>query len=128
MIMLSATAHQTKQGGQSLLGVLDITVQRNAFGPQTESFIAPLSLQGITTEMAPFPGVFIRAPIVEKAGQQVQVLGSIQGDHGQVHGERIVAVRQNHILGTSFHPELTQDDRMHMYFIQMIQEFYQRSK
>ncbi|KAJ3375838.1 hypothetical protein GGF31_003043 [Allomyces arbusculus] len=122
MILLSTTATQTKQGGQNLLGALDITVQRNAFGKQTESFIAPLAIDGVAPADQPFEGIFIRAPIVEVAGPHVQVIGKVDGDHGLQHGERIVAVRQGHLLGTSFHPELTKDLRVHAYFVQMARE------
>ena len=90
---------------QELLGGLDITVRRNAFGSQVHSFEGPLDVEGVGT----VHGVFIRAPWVERAGPGVEVLGSV--------GEHPVAVRQGHLLATSFHPELTGDERMHRYFV-----------
>jgi 5'-phosphate synthase pdxT subunit len=123
MIMLSTTAHDAKKGGQNLLGALDITVQRNAFGPQTESFITSIAVDGIANPETLFPGVFIRAPVVENAAEHVQILARVDGHHGHVQGNRIVAVRQQHLLGTSFHPELTQDDRIHRYFLNMVREY-----
>jgi 5'-phosphate synthase pdxT subunit len=90
---------------QELLGGLDITVRRNAFGSQVHSFEGPLDVEGVGT----VHGVFIRAPWVERAGPTVEVLAS--------YGGHAVAVRQGHLLATSFHPELTGDERMHTYFV-----------
>ena len=90
---------------QKLLGGLDITVRRNAFGSQVHSFEGDLDVKGVGT----VHGVFIRAPWVERAGPSVEVLASV--------GEHPVAVRQGHLLATSFHPELTGDARMHQYFV-----------
>ncbi len=98
---------------QPRLGLFDIVVERNAFGRQVDSFEADLEIEGI--EGAPFPGVFIRAPEVVTVGPDVKVLCRVQGD-------RIVAVRSGHLLGTSFHPELTTDDRVHRYFLRMVTE------
>ena len=97
------------RGDQPLLAVLDIVVERNAFGRQNESFEADLEISGLDR---PFHGVFIRAPWVEKVGGDVEVLAAI-GDHP-------VMVRQGHIIGTSFHPELTGDDRIHQMLIDAI--------
>ncbi len=97
------------EGNQPLLGVLDVVVQRNAFGRQNESFETDLDIDGFD---APFHAVFIRAPWVEKVGGDVEVLASVQGHP--------VMVRQDNILGTSFHPELTEDDRIHQMLIEMI--------
>lgn len=97
------------RGDQPLLGVLDIVVERNAFGRQNESFEAGLEIDGLDE---PFHGVFIRAPWVEKVGGHVEVLASVE-DHP-------VMVRQGRIIGTSFHPELTGDDRIHEMLIDMI--------
>ncbi len=94
------------------LGVLDITIRRNAFGRQIDSFVAPLSITGIDGE--PYRAVFIRAPIISAAGPSVEVLAKLEDG-------RIVAVRQGCILATSFHPELTPDLRVHKYFLRMIQ-------
>ena len=90
---------------QKLLGGLDITVRRNAFGSQVHSFEEDLSVAGVGT----VHGVFIRAPWVERAGPSVEVLASV--------GEHPVAVRQGHLMATSFHPELTGDARMHQFFV-----------
>ena len=90
---------------QKLLGGLDITVRRNAFGSQVHSFEGDLEVDGVGT----VHGVFIRAPWVERAGPSVEVLASV--------GEHPVAVRQGHLLATSFHPELTGDFRMHEFFV-----------
>ncbi len=91
-----------------LLGLMDITVRRNAFGRQRESFEAPLDVQALGPE--PFNGVFIRAPIILSVGDGVEVLSRFQG--------QIVAARQGHYLATSFHPELTGDLRFHRLFLQ----------
>ncbi|KAL7751328.1 Senecionine N-oxygenase [Sorochytrium milnesiophthora] len=125
LILLSRNANHTKQGGQRLLNALDVVVDRNAFGSQVDSFVAPIEIQGLVKQPPTadaFPAVFIRAPTVESVGKGVQVLGKITGSHGQVHGERVVAVKQGHLLGTSFHPELTNDYRMHWYFVEMVME------
>ena len=97
------------EGNQPLLGVLDVSVQRNAFGRQNESFETDLEIEGLDS---PFHAVFIRAPWVEKVGGDVEVLASVQGHP--------VMVRQDNIIGTSFHPELTDDDRIHQMLIEMI--------
>ncbi len=99
--------------GQQTLGGLDITVRRNAFGRQVDSFEADLAITGITGDGAPaVRGVFIRAPWVEQVGPGVQVLA--------VHEDRIVAVRQGNLLATSFHPEITGDARVHGLFVAMV--------
>jgi 5'-phosphate synthase pdxT subunit len=84
------------------LGLLDVTVERNAFGRQKDSFEAPLDVRGFEE---PFPAVFIRAPAVAEVGPDVEVLAEWEG--------RAVAVRQGPVLGTAFHPELTGDPRLH---------------
>jgi 5'-phosphate synthase pdxT subunit len=84
------------------LDILDVRVERNAFGRQKDSFEAPLDVEGLE---APFPAVFIRAPVIESVGSAVDVLANWDG--------RPVAVRQGPILGTAFHPELTGDSRIH---------------
>ncbi|TAM59096.1 pyridoxal 5'-phosphate synthase glutaminase subunit PdxT [bacterium] len=91
---------------QPTLGVLDVAVRRNAFGRQVESAEVPLDVPALGG--APFPGVFIRAPWVERAGAGVEVLCRLEG--------QAVMVRQGNILGTSFHPELTRDTRIHRWF------------
>ena len=92
---------------QPRLGVLDATVRRNAFGRQVDSFETNLSIPEIGA--APLPAVFIRAPVITGVGAGVKVLAEVNG--------QAVAVRQNNILATSFHPELTPDTRMHSYFL-----------
>ncbi|GGJ80138.1 5'-phosphate synthase pdxT subunit [Anoxybacillus voinovskiensis] len=93
------------------LGVMDVTVERNSFGRQRESFEAELSIAGIADD---FVGVFIRAPHIVEVGEDVEILAKHEG--------RIVAARQGQFLGCSFHPELTDDHRMTQYFIQMVKE------
>ena len=90
------------EGDQPLLGGLDIVVRRNAFGRQNQSFEADLQIKGLGR---PFPGVFIRAPWVEKVGAEVEVLSQV--------GQHPVMVRSGAILAASFHPELTGDSRVH---------------
>ena len=94
------------------LSLIDIEVSRNAFGRQIDSFEQGINISEM--QGPPFPGIFIRAPVVESVGSEVEVLGSIDN-------ERPVAVRQGRILATSFHPELTDDSRMHQLFLRMIQ-------
>ncbi|MBV2364861.1 pyridoxal 5'-phosphate synthase glutaminase subunit PdxT [Streptomonospora nanhaiensis] len=101
--------------GQQTVGGLDITVRRNAFGRQTESFEGPVDIDGL--EGGPFDAVFIRAPWVEAVGADVRVLGQVA--YGGRAG-RIVAVRQGGLLATSFHPELTGDPRIHRLFVDMV--------
>ena len=91
--------------GQPVLGGIDVSVRRNAFGRQVDSFEAPVDWSDGTT----VPGVFIRAPWVEEVGPQVEVLGRVAG--------RIVAVRQDALLATAFHPEISGDRRVHRLFI-----------
>jgi 5'-phosphate synthase pdxT subunit len=95
---------------QPLIGGLDVVVRRNAFGRQVDSFEADLDVAGV--DGPPVHAVFIRAPWVEKAGDAVTVLARV--------GEHPVAVRQGHLLATSFHPELTGDTRMHELFVEMV--------
>ena len=103
--------------GQQTLGGLDVTVRRNAFGRQVDSFEAELAVEGV--EGAPFHAVFIRAPWVESVGPQAQALGTVSA--GPAAG-RIVAVRQRHVIATSFHPEITDDDRVHRVFVEIVRE------
>ncbi|MFD2092342.1 pyridoxal 5'-phosphate synthase glutaminase subunit PdxT [Blastococcus deserti] len=100
---------------QETVGGLDVTVRRNAFGRQVDSFESELVFEGLTG--GPVRAVFIRAPWVEKAGQEVEVLGRIVG--GGADG-RIVAVRQGNLVATSFHPELTGDRRVHALFVDIV--------
>jgi 5'-phosphate synthase pdxT subunit len=95
---------------QDTLGLIDITVRRNAFGRQIASAEVALDIPALGAPA--FPAIFIRAPWVENAGPAVEVLASLDG-----HG---VFVRQGNVVGTSFHPELTGDDRLHAYFAALI--------
>lgn len=171
LILLSESANRTKQGGQELIGGLDVRVNRNHFGRQAESFQAPLHLPFLRdagaeiTNDHPFPGIFIRAPVVEKllpavegvqkseeqrtdtvvapskatdkvevmkdVGSGVNVLGVLPGRaerlSGQIEQENkqagdIVAVRQGNVFGTSFHPELTTDMRIHSWWLKQLVE------
>ena len=98
---------EIENSDQPRLGVLDATVRRNAFGRQVDSFETRLSIAEIGAD--PIPAVFIRAPVIISVGPNVKVLAEVDG--------QAVAVRQNNILATSFHPELTPDTRMHSYFL-----------
>jgi 5'-phosphate synthase pdxT subunit len=102
--------------GQQTIGGMDVTVRRNAFGRQVESFEADIGIDGIAG--GPFHAVFIRAPWVESVGPRAAAIGRVL-DHA---AGRIVAVRQQHLLATSFHPELTGDRRVHAYFVEMVSE------
>lgn len=92
------------------VGVMDITVNRNSFGRQVDSFEADLEVMGI--EGDPYRAVFIRAPHIISTGPDVEVISQFD--------DRIVAARQGHLLGTSFHPELTDDIRLHKVFVDMV--------
>ena len=100
--------------GQESFGGMDITVRRNAFGRQVDSFEADLNMTGITAPA--IRAIFIRAPWVEMVGSGVEVLASVEID-GELHP---VAVQQGNLLATSFHPEITGDNRVHRYFIETI--------
>jgi 5'-phosphate synthase pdxT subunit len=102
---------------QPLLGVLDVVVERNAFGRQVDSFEADLDVAGFDL---PIHAVFIRAPWIEKIGADVEVLASVGGDDSDER--KPVFVRQSNILATSFHPELTTDTRVHEALLDMVEE------
>jgi len=93
------------------IGVMDVTVERNSFGRQRESFEADLAINGVAEQ---YPAVFIRAPHIVEAGENVEVLAK--------HNGRIVAAREGQFLGCSFHPELTEDNRLTAFFVQMVTE------
>jgi 5'-phosphate synthase pdxT subunit len=114
MIMLSKTASDRIVGktDQPLLNILDITLERNSFGRQKESFEANLSLDSIN--IPKFNGVFIRAPSISDVGSDVEILSKFN--------EKIVAVKKGNVIGTSFHPELTPDVSLHKYFVNLVQK------
>jgi 5'-phosphate synthase pdxT subunit len=98
------------QEDQPLLGLMDMTIRRNAFGRQVDSFEADLEVAVLGKQ--PFHAIFIRAPWIERVGQEVEVLA-------QLDGGTIVAVRQGNFVATVFHPELTDDERFHRYFLSL---------
>jgi 5'-phosphate synthase pdxT subunit len=104
-------------GVQGSFGGIDMTVRRNAFGRQVESFEEPIEIVGLPGP--PMTAVFIRAPWVEEVGPAAEVLARVKA--GPAAG-RIVGIRQRHLLATSFHPELTGDARVHEYFLDMVRE------
>jgi len=114
MIMLSKTASDRIVGktDQPLLDILDITLERNSFGRQKESFEASVSLDSIN--ISKFNGVFIRAPSISDVDSDVEILSKFN--------EKIVAVKKGNVIGTSFHPELTQDVSLHKYFVNLVQK------
>jgi len=113
MIML-ADRIEGGTADQETLGGLDITVRRNAFGRQVDSFEGDLEFAGLD---APVHAVFIRAPWVEEVGPEVEVLARVSS--GEAAG-RIVAVRQGHLMATSFHPEVDGDGRIHRLFVDLV--------
>jgi len=102
---------------QVSIGALDAVVRRNAFGRQVDSFEQDIKIQGLAT---PFHAVFIRAPLVEKVGQSVQVLATLASDKATLASDKIVMVRQANVLATAFHPELTGDNRVHQMLCESI--------
>lgn len=105
------------QQAQPLLDLMDITVERNAFGRQVESFEIDLevpALEEVDPEERPYHAIFIRAPLIESVQDDARVLAELEDG-------RIVAVQQGHLLATAFHPELTPDDRFHRYFLKLIE-------
>jgi 5'-phosphate synthase pdxT subunit len=105
--VLDKTIGETQQ---KLIKILDVTIERNAFGRQHESFETDLSIPIIGDR--PFKAVFIRGPIVKETGNNVQILSK--------YNDKIVAVQQNNIIGTSFHPELAEDNRFYTHFIRTV--------
>jgi 5'-phosphate synthase pdxT subunit len=100
---------------QPLLGLMDITVARNAFGRQVDSFETDLDVpvfKDLDVDNPPFHAIFIRAPLIDSIGAGVQVISALPDG-------RVVAARQGHWLATAFHPELTGDDRFHRYFLEI---------
>jgi 5'-phosphate synthase pdxT subunit len=122
MIML-ATDVVDGRPDQRGFGGIDMTVRRNAFGRQVDSFEAPVELAEVPG--GAFHAVFIRAPWVERVGDDVEVLGRVS--QGPAAG-RIVAVRQANLLATSFHPELTGDLRVHRFFVDLVRGAHARAE
>ncbi|KLJ10975.1 glutamine amidotransferase [Blastomyces silverae] len=182
LILLAESANRTKEGGQELIGGLDVRVNRNHFGRQTESFQAPLKLPFLSEvrqdgkssdQSTTFMGVFIRAPVVEKLlpfvddiqaeeqnregtvvapsrhpmdpvarkamSDHVDVLAKLPGRaarlagtgadiHAETDSGDIVAVKQGNVFGTSFHPELTDDPRIHAWWLQQVEQAVSKSR
>jgi len=103
-------AHDVADMNQPTLDLIDITVRRNAFGRQNDSAEVDLPIEVLGAQ--PFPAIFIRAPWIERVGPSVELLAERDG-----HG---VMVREGNVLGTSFHPELTNDPRVHAYFLKIV--------
>jgi 5'-phosphate synthase pdxT subunit len=114
-MILLADRVEDAVAGQQTLGGIDMTVRRNAFGRQVESFEEDLEFEGV--DGPPVRAVFIRAPWVEQVGAAVTVLAQVEAGPG---AGRIVAVRQGNLLATSFHPEITGDTRVHRYFVELV--------
>jgi 5'-phosphate synthase pdxT subunit len=108
-LILLAEGVRDGRPDQEGFGVLDVDVRRNAFGRQVDSFEADLDVVGLDS---PFHGVFIRAPVVERAGDDVEVLAQVDG--------KPVLVRQGRLLAAAFHPELSGDDRIHRMFLEEV--------
>jgi 5'-phosphate synthase pdxT subunit len=120
MILLSKRSYDKVVGQtkQRLLDMLDIVVERNSFGRQNDSFEANIEIPIIGK--GTFKGVFIRSPVVTEIGNDVEVIA-------QLNKNQIVGVKQGNIIGTAFHPELSDDDRLHRYFIKMILDYKQNT-
>lgn len=112
LILLADRVLDTRSDAHSL-HAMDITVRRNAFGRQVDSFETKLPFGDIDT---PVEAVFIRAPKVEEVGDGVEVVSTLPDG-------TVVGVRQGHVLGCSFHPELSEDDRVHEYFLRMVKQY-----
>ena len=117
LVVLAAEVEDAATGQQTL-GRLDVTVRRNAFGSQLDSFEGHLDINGVGEGI---PATFIRAPIVTRSGPEVEVISTLPDDAGEAGGA-IVGVRQGNILALSFHPEETTDDRVHRRWLDELQE------
>ena len=121
MILLAERASGQKEGGQPLVGGLDVTVNRNHFGRQLQSFETQLDVPALGSE--PVHAVFIRAPGIVSVGEGVEILARFaEKEAGGEIDSVIVAVRQGPLLATAFHPELTDDLRWHEYFVSMVRK------
>ncbi len=115
MILLAREVdHDTRGRSQPLLGLMDLTVRRNAFGTQLDSFETDLDIPVVGPD--PVRAIFIRAPIISATGPNVEILSTLP--NGQV-----VAAREDNLIATSFHPELTSDDRLHRWFADLASGF-----
>jgi 5'-phosphate synthase pdxT subunit len=125
---LIVLAQRAPDLGFPTLDALDIAVRRNAYGRQVDSFEADLPVPALNSANSPRPfhGVFIRAPVVDDVGAGVEVLARLPADAGSKGGSA-VALRQGPLLATSFHPELTDDDRFHRYFLKIVRQQGRRS-
>ncbi|KAI1809655.1 PdxT/SNO family [Poronia punctata] len=130
LILLCEEASATKMGGQELVGGLDVKVHRNHFGRQLQSFVRdidmPFLAQREKRKETPFPAVFIRAPVVqqissrhEQAGSPVEILAKLPSEADE---DGVVALQQGNVFGTSFHPELTDDIRIHVWWLEQVLE------
>ncbi|KAI0508705.1 PdxT/SNO family [Xylaria bambusicola] len=132
LILLCEEASATKRGGQELIGGLDVKVHRNHFGRQLQSFVHDVDLpflkqEDSTEKQTPFPAVFIRAPVVDKMLEQQQqtdtprpAIEILARYPSTGEGDNIVALRQGNVFGTSFHPELTDDVRIHVWWLNQV--------
>ena len=122
MILLAKRAYDRVLGDtkQHLLSNLDIVVERNAFGRQSDSFEADLRIPTLGKNNRTFKGVFIRAPVVAELGVGIDIFAEFN--------KRIVGVKQGNIIGTSFHPELSDDDRIHRHFVRTVLEWKKRER
>lgn len=112
IVMAKRTYDRTVgQTNQELLGIMDITVERNSFGRQKESFEADLQIPAIGEKS--FRAIFIRAPSVKEFGNNVEVMAKLE--------DYVVGVKEGNLIGLAFHPELTEDTRIHEYFINLVQ-------
>ncbi|KAI1740215.1 PdxT/SNO family [Xylaria scruposa] len=128
LILLCEEASATKRGGQELIGGLDVKVHRNHFGRQLQSFVQDVDLPFLsrpgegTEKQAPFPAVFIRAPVVDQMlhrdDSKIEILARFPSNGGDE--DNIVALRQGNVFGTSFHPELTDDVRIHAWWLDQV--------
>ncbi len=116
MIVMAKNASELDR---ETLAVMDIEVERNAFGRQVDSFETDLVMEEVGG--GPLHLVFIRAPVIRATGEDVKVLARLDG-------QGIVAARQGRLLATSFHPELTEDDRLHRYFISLVENGHAAGK
>jgi 5'-phosphate synthase pdxT subunit len=120
LILLAKKAYDRVVGetNQPLLSVMDVVVERNAFGRQRESFEADLDIPALGEKR--FRGVFIRAPAIRETGPQVELLSKLN--------DVIVAVQQHNMIGAVFHPELTEDTRLHQFFINIVRQYIKMSE